>query len=447
MTPEGNCWKDCFSTKIFHTPRTFIRYSVDLKIGIEIWPLVPLNNALPFIVANSAHLSKSRVQNFKILLNLNNIFAVPTLQLPTSFCMACVWSYFMTTLFLEKTSIPPSTEGEKMSSNKTLLLLPRFNSSNLWQVSPELLNQAWAWSAAQFFIAILGIGLNSIVIYAIAQFETLRRGVNVQILSLAIASLIYDAVIKIPAAIGLILQWYTPIPHALQWRVYMMPLQTWLISTVSYHITAISINRFLAVVCPQVYRKLKTRKVTTLYLMPCWVLPGFVAAVSYSGVLGSYAPAPPFGYVLPAPEARGLSLLIQCTMVYGPTIVMATCYSGIFMQFLMIRATVAPVANARVLLAPTGRTRTLQRRIRASQTIFLCFVLFCVNYYPATLAYVIAPTSPQRYPLLFLWFRLLAHSATLVNPVSVACTGAEKPLLIINNLKHCMCVKSNFNAN
>ncbi|OWA51062.1 hypothetical protein BV898_15564 [Hypsibius exemplaris] len=306
-----------------------------------------------------------------------------------------------------------------------------YKSHNSTARLPDLLTEAWIWTTVQLIIALVGIVINAAVIFAAVSFNSLRKGIHGLILSLAIASLLCDVFLKPSGAIALVLQWYGCRP-ARRCAVYT-PLLQWFISTVSYHIAAISINRFMAVVFPHTYHAVKRPKVTAALLLFCWLVPLIVAVICASGVLGMYSAAPPFGYCLPESAARNLTFLVQTTMVYGPTLVMALCYAGIFVKFLMIRGKVVPM-DSLGRLAPLSQTRILRKRIRASQTIFFCFLLFCFNYYPATLAYLVDSRSPQRYPYMFLWFRALSQSATSINPIIYTCLMPEFRKALVRRL-------------
>jgi 7 transmembrane receptor (rhodopsin family) len=275
----------------------------------------------------------------------------------------------------------------------------------------SFLVEAWTWTGVQLTIGILGSCMNALVIYAILKFKALQSSMNFQIFSLATASLMFDMLVMPSGSIGLIAQWYNFRPK--KWCHYYTPIHLWLLSTVSYHLALISVNRFLAVVFAHRYRRLKSRKVTLLFVLPCWIWPFFVSLLGFT--VGSFWAAPPFGYCLPSSENRKLTLLIQTTMVYIPTIVMGISYSAIFLKFSRIRRGVRPVVGNRWVMA--NQQRLLRKRLRTSQTIFLCFLVFCLNYYPASLIYLINPGSVQLYPYLFLWLRSLAQTATLVNPV------------------------------
>ena len=272
----------------------------------------------------------------------------------------------------------------------------------------RFLPEVWTWACIQLTIAVVGTIANGLVVTAICRFRELWHKINLLLLSLAVSSLVSN-VFTIPTAALVLVSsrfYVTSIPA--NWCRYFTYVQhsTSFVTTLS--VCSISINRFVAVLFPFSYRRLSTRHAVAIFSLPCWILPYVVGIFALTEVTGKYAGLPPFGFC----SSTGThGFLVVALFVYIPTAIMVACYCAVFIKLFVVRRTMVTTENSR------KEQKWLLRRRRSCLAMFMCFMVFCCTYYPATIHYAISPQSLRNDPVLFLWLRSLFYTATIVNPV------------------------------
>lgn len=211
---------------------------------------------------------------------------------------------------------------------------------------------------------------------------------------------------------------------------------------------AIAVNRFIAIVYTQKYYAVQRLPVLLIMILIPWIIPPAVSSLGLADRYGEESfHMSELGFCTFNLDLRNtanqnwkfmIAMAVPCLFI--PTVIIAGSYLAIYIKVWRVRRNLRRSAYSPVIilsdkeLSTVGcstrqpnviclRMKRFEHRVRGARMMFVCFTAFCVTYYPAPIAVIVARHMRSRIllekPPLLLWFFGLFFTGCCVNPVSV----------------------------
>lgn len=275
----------------------------------------------------------------------------------------------------------------------------------------------YLWVAFQYSIAVSGTLMNSLVLLSFYRFKKLRSPSNILFFGLSVVSFILDCVVLPMGTTTTLLRRYIKVPG--EWCRYLNYTHQSLSWISTSTICAISVNRFIAVIFPYFYKSMTAQKTFMFFGIPCFICPPFILLFWISGIAGKFVPALGVGLCITVTKSA-YSLLYQGIFLFAPTALMVFCYAGMLLKLISVQRfrPIYPSPGSLHVLELVERVKQ-RRTAQSALSIFLCFLAFCLTYFPehiynSGLRLHHLDTSS---PMLQIWLRSLYNLGTVANPV------------------------------
>ncbi|XP_071500772.1 allatostatin-A receptor-like [Diadema antillarum] len=273
-------------------------------------------------------------------------------------------------------SVAPPSEGDESDTSPNV------------QTSPEWSWQAivWSWwSILQMVTAMLGIVGNSLVIIVLFTRRELSRSTDTLIGALAAADLL-ASVFMIPLPMPL------TVPSTVLGQVYCKVVYTSMFLWVSFNasiftLTAIAVERYIAVVYPFHFKHLVTRKRVVIVIVANWILGFMVTSFDFK-ITKFNNSTNHCVTVFPSAEVQMLIGIVLFLMLFViPTLLSLTMQAmtagALYRQSLVFRKESSQESQSN----PSARHLAARRRVL--QMLFIVVLVFIVCWAPSQCFYFV----------------------------------------------------------
>jgi len=257
------------------------------------------------------------------------------------------------------------------------------------EVNKALYSSYMANCAFNAFLSYTAITLNSVTIHAIRKTSSLPKPLKTLLLSLAVSDLGVGLIVQ-PLYIALLVTEYSPSYRNMSLYIVYVSLMNLLSFASFFGVTAITVDRFLAIHLHLRYQELVTHKRVVAVVISIWLLS---ASLSLTGLL---APARKDKYIVFA--AIDVSCLITTALLYCKI-------------YLAVRHHANQIHALQVQLdAQNGEMVNAARLRKSAIGTFYVYLVFLVCYLPTICFYFVAFNSGWSTNVKI----LASYSATLV---------------------------------
>ncbi|OWA54530.1 hypothetical protein BV898_18930 [Hypsibius exemplaris] len=284
-----------------------------------------------------------------------------------------------------------------------------------------------AWAVVTYLILYTATLGNLLTIIAIVRARWWKTGIQVLIFSLTVSDflssfIVYPQLItnnlvgpsRFPYTNGTFcrLAGYVSVCTA-----YITPL----------HCCMIAVNRLCAIVFPRHSKNFTDRAAGCVMACLAWLIPGIIFSVSLAEFDGRFGLTPPFltcGW-LGRSASRAFSFSAGSICLYAPTVIIAVCYSVIFLRLRVVGATLRVRPLPDEISAEVRRQsldpRRLVRRWQVAKMMLTTFMVFVVCYIPLTSFFYLAGDyyAPPM-PLVMACLFTVSYLGPFFNPIIYA---------------------------
>lgn len=274
-----------------------------------------------------------------------------------------------------------------------------------------------SWLSAVIVLICFGTALYMILLGALYTKRQRQRAAGILILHSVLIEM-YLCIVNFSIFVGTTIyaQKYTAVSRNFcnhTQFIYWSAFVTW-----NWSSLLLSVNRFVGMVFPHIYRKWTTKTAIVLSLMFPWLIGIMMSTLFYSGTVGSFDVMPPLGFCGLRLKYKWSLNMVNITGVSIPNALAGALYLALCgkMAWHKIRKKIDPMF-AESQRAASATDRVVERRFTTAKMLLASILLYMACFLPGLLT---AEFNPRKFfsdPIMQLWLRTLFYTGCTLNPV------------------------------